>query len=131
MSDVPPDLSPGDPRPGAAWFNKLLAALRANRVVVSAGGELETRRTPSGTVVHFARYGSLFPGVTTSTVTARSGTTLGSGTVALHRLVPPSIVQSASVTAYWQGSATLISGTHVWVGVSDGYYAIISADCVI
>lgn len=129
--DIPRDLTPSDKRPGAAWFNQLLAAMRASQVRVSAGGELETRRTPAGTVVHFTRYGSLFPGVTTSTITARSGTTLGSGTVALHRIDPPSIVESAEVTAYWQGSSTIVTGTNVWVGLSDGYHVILSADCVI
>lgn len=129
--DIPPDLKPNDPRPGARWYNQLLAALRANRVVVSAGGELESRRTPSGTVVHFARYGNLFPGITDGTITAMSGSTLGSGPVVLYRIAPPVVVASAPQTAYWMGASTLASGTKVWIGVSDGYYVIVSAACLV
>ena len=127
--DCPADLSPSDKRPGAGWLNRLLAFVRSLVVRVSPGGELEARRTPSGTEIHFARYNCIKVAVTSGTISARSGSTPGSGTVVLRRLTPGSYIASATVTAYWADTTTIGSGVYVYVGLIDGYWSIISRAC--
>lgn len=127
--DIPRDLTPSDKRPGAAWFNQLLAAMRAMAPSVSAGGELELRRTPSGTSLHLARYDCIKVGLTSGTITARSGSTPGSGSVVLYRLRPGAFVASSTVTAYSASGDSIAGSTYVTVGLVDGYWCILSVDC--
>lgn len=128
-ADCPPDLTPNDRRPGAGWLNRLLAYVRSLVVRVSPGGELEARRTPSGTLIHLARYHCLFAGVTSGTITARSGSTPGSGSVVLYHLRPGSLAATKTVTAYSVSGDSIAGSTYVTVGLVDGYYLILSVDC--
>lgn len=124
-----PNFQPGDPFPRkAAWWNALLAWIRSLRLRVGTSGELEVRYTPSGTVLNFGRYNCIKVGVTSGTITARSGSTAGSGSVVLRAFVPSSYTAAETVTAYWAGQSSIPTSTYVVCGLIDGYWHVIVAD---
>lgn len=124
-----PNLRAGQPIPRSArWWNALLAWIRSLRVTVASSGELECRRTPTGTIISWGRYNCIKVGVTSGTISARSGSTPGSGSVVLRAFQPASYTAAETVTAYWAKDATLPSGVYVILGLIDGYWHIIVAD---
>jgi hypothetical protein len=82
------------------------------------------------TVVYNAPQASIFPGVATSAITARSGSTAGSGTFKTRSLSGTTLSDATTGLALSNNLATAVaSGTALMVGYDGAVYWLISADC--
>ncbi len=68
---------------------------------------------------------------TTSTVTARSGTTAGSGSATIYYRDGTTLTATAVTgqTVYNQFGTSVASGTYIWVSYVDDGFELISSDC--
>lgn len=124
------ELRPEDPRPGARWFNRLLAVVRSCRLTVPRQGELELRQTPAGQVLSFTRYRCLKIAKNgASIIGGRSGTTMGSGEVTLYSVTGSALVESGTVTAYNYTDDSVSANAYLMLGMVDGYWVVVSQDC--
>lgn len=100
---------------------------------LTAAAPLEITTGENGIAIGF--FGSLVGlelGVTTSTITTRSGTTLGSGTVTLKQATFSGslVTSSVSQTVYnYSTSKSVPNSTGVIIAKIHGVYIVIWADC--
>lgn len=125
---------PGDPFPTKAeWWNRLLDALRyCVNFQVDASNGLEFQTTATGGTLRIdpTRLGVLKLGrVTGSAITARSTTTLGSGSVVIQHLPKTVLTPGHTVTAYNFSDSTIAVDSYVSLGLIDGKWVILSVDC--
>lgn len=112
-------------------LNKLVDAI--NRQALTGGAGVNIQSTSNGTMISVpARYVG-YPAITTSSISARSGSTPGSGTVTLYLLDTSQALAATSttgVTVYSYSSAAISSGKYCWV-VQDpnGEWWVISVEC--
>jgi hypothetical protein len=86
---------------------------------------------PTGYKLHVnAPAPTIFPGVATSTITARSGSTAGSGTFKTRALAGSTLSDAVTGLAISSNLATAVaSGTALMVGYDGVVYWLLSADC--
>lgn len=126
-----PHFKKGDPL-SARLFNRLIEAIRKQRVTAVA--PLETKVGPAGTVIRWNGPRMVRYAKTTSTLSAISGSTLGSGTVQLYFRNPGLGTLSAmsdhtGEKCYNLTGSSVSSGTWCIVEWVDDAWAIVVADC--
>lgn len=87
----------------------------------ATGGTLRLDPTRLG-VLKLARVGG-------SAITARSSTTLGSGSVTIQHLPKTVLTAGHTVTAYNFSDSTIAANSYVSLGLIDGKWVILSVDC--
>lgn len=128
----PVKLKPGDELT-VAWLNAV-RNIAVEGSIADLGAGLKGNPTPNGWaigVAHNAAAGSVCK--TTSTITARSGTTVGSGTVDFYQRVGTTLTATGlSTTVYSYSSTTggVASGQYGWAQQDEvGDWWLISVDC--
>jgi len=120
---------------GARDLNKLLDAIE--RCIINPGQSsgLDISQSQGGTSLRVRPPTNRYLGVTSGTITARSGTTPGTGTVTLYLYSTSAGTVGTSgvnVTVYNFSSTTggIATSTYVWVEQDvDGNWWITSVDC--
>jgi hypothetical protein len=120
-------------RPSASIINRGVEALeRVEKITCGPG--LEMTNGPSGVVISL---GTSIPGrelaITTSTITTASGTTPGSGTVAIYQPVyggGAAVANTVTLTVYnWATNKSVPSSTNVMICKIHGVWFVDFADC--
>lgn len=136
MPDLLPEFSEGDPYPGASYFNTLRKLIyRALRIQVD-GVTMTAWQGSSGTMLA-ALGGSgdgIWIGKTSGAISARSGTTMGTGSVVRYKLVKVGSTVTLTTTSVtvsvWNYSGTSIADAkYCAVREVDGVPVVISAEC--
>ena len=135
MVEPPPELAADGPPPGAAWFRQLLAFCKSLRVTLDADSGIVGTAGPNGTSIGISLDRPIYHAQTTSTVSARSGATMGSGTFQLY--VDDGATGGTMLVAAGLPDQTGYSisgtsfGTGVWCLVArvNGRWKFVSADC--
>lgn len=112
-------------------LNKLVDAI--NRMALTGGAGVNIQSTSNGTMISVPGKYVGYPAITTSSISARSGATPGSGTVTLYLLSTAGALTATgttSVTVYSYASTAISSGKYCWV-VQDpnGEWWVISVEC--
>ena len=123
---------PGDPINASDW-NALIEMVLRNDIKVSAGCGLNISKTSNGTLISVPpRYNQRLA-KTSSTISARSGTTAGTGTVTPQKFDGTTIADSGypDITVYlFSSSASIASGKYCWIAQDlDGYWWITAVEC--
>lgn len=129
--DIPADVAPGDPISAGDW-NKLLAYLRRSRPLVGSGAGLKLSSSPFGTAYQVGRTSKGTLAYTTSTISARASTTVGSGTVYLCSTDGATITQdtAASITVLNFSGVAVSSSLYCWIEQDpDGWWWLVSVEC--
>lgn len=129
-----PRVRAGDPLSAAAW-NALVDALNRNRLLLGQDSGIDAQYTPFGTALRATAGGQAMTlALTSSAITARSGTTAGTGTATPKKFDGTTISSTgeADLTVYNFSAATggIASGLYVWLAADpDGYYWVTSVEC--
>lgn len=129
--DIPDDVEAGDPISAAAW-NKLLAYLRRSRVLAGPGSGLKLTTSPYGTAYQVNRTSKASLALTTSSISARSTTTPGSGLVHLCSTDGSDIVEdtAAEITVLNFSGTAADTGLYCWIEQDpDGWWWLVSVEC--
>jgi len=121
----------GDPITADDW-NALLDAVRRNEIRVPSDGSLSMQKGPTGTLLQVKTAGMGQPAVTSSTITARSGTMPGTGTVTPKYYDGSALASDGGdLTVYFfSASATIASGKYCWIQQDQfGEWWITSVEC--
>ncbi len=120
----------------AKWARQLQELVVRNSLDVSACTGLDIHQTSGGTVIAVTESSDLSPGIVSAgqDITARVGTTPGTGTVDLYDLDDSGILTNSGevVTVYSISSTTggVPTGTYVMVSEDgQGNWWLISVDC--
>jgi len=107
-----------------------LAIERALNITVGGAG-LEMARGQHGTSLWLKQYAILKYAVTTSTITALSGSTLGSGTITLYDRTTGATIAAGLTgqTCYSRFTTATPSGRGVIVAWVDGAWSLVAEDC--
>lgn len=122
---------PGDPITAEDW-NELVDAVRRNEIQESTACGLSIQKTPDGTLVRLGSSRLGRPAVTSSTITARSGTTPGTGTVTPLWYNGSALANDGSdlTVLFYSASASIGSGKYCWIQQDQrGIWWLISAEC--
>lgn len=114
----------------SAKLNELVDAINQNQV--TAGPGLKAFVSTAGTYLCGIRPARGQVAYTTSSITARSGTTAGSGTATLQFLSSTTITTTGipDVTAYSYSATAIASGKYCWVQQdTNGTWWVISVEC--
>ena len=128
--DYPKKVRKGDPILARDW-NILLDVVRENDIREGQGG-INVKKGYTGTTLSFTGTTRQQLALTSSTITARSGTTAGSGTVTPQTFDGTSISGAGQdVTVYlFSASASIASGKYCWIDQdAGGYWWIIAVEC--
>jgi len=129
MADPAPDLKPGDPL-RASVVNWLIGQVRkAMRFTVGPG--LAIQQGATGWHITMTRQTSTrLAKAGAGGIAARSGTTLGSGTVTFQRIGGTAITDTAETdTAYHYGQVAVGANAYITVRQVDGQWLVTSEDC--
>ncbi len=127
----------------AAWLNQIRSLVLRNRISLGVNSGLVMSESDGGKVLRTASSGATGQQLayTNGTITARSGTTPGAGTVYLVRYDGsvfqimngsggnPTITQA--VKSYSSTTGGIATGNYVWIAQNpaDLYWYVISVDC--
>lgn len=114
-------VKPGDTISAGAW-NELIDYINRSGLIVNQGSGLVAQETPDGTVLSLARGGQRFLCVANGNITARSGTTPGTGSVFLVTLSGTTLATTTVSYAVYNPSSSTMSSTH---GIDSGQYCLI------
>jgi enoyl-CoA hydratase/carnithine racemase len=135
VTDKPNPFKPGMNVLGQA-FLRALAELwdmaRRNRVILSPASGIAGRTTASGTVLSVpGAVGARYAVVQSPGLSARTGTTLGSGTIKLYARDGTTLggPAAAAVDCYNSLTASIATSAVVVVAWADGAWVAISGDC--
>ncbi len=127
-----PRVKEGDPISAGLW-NQLVDFVMRNRITFGQACGLEVQETPRGTLVRASRKWEIgYVAKTTSTITARSGSTAGSGTVQLQDFDGTSYSDAAEspLTVYLFSATSISSGKYCWVAPDPGgWWHVVSVEC--
>ncbi len=117
-----------------AWLNALRDTVLQNQITLGANCGLAMTQSPAGTALRVSSgSNSKQLAVTDGAITARSGTTAGTGTVFLTTFDGTDITTTAETLDVFNFSSTtggIATGTYVWVQQDDGgNYWITAVDC--
>jgi hypothetical protein len=116
------------------WLNQLRAIVLRNQIELGPNSGLAMLQTPTATVLRLANsvsFGQLV--VTDGTITARVGTTAGTGTVFATTFNGTTITTTGvEFTVYSYSSTTggIPTGSYCWMTPDEaGYLWVVSVDC--
>lgn len=128
-----PRFRKGDPFPSAQVLNDLVDRVRRQRLMAGQGTGVLINETPNGTTVRVAVQGGRRLAQTSTTITARSGTTAGTGTVAFASITASTAaiaVGSQTQSVFNFSANSLASGKYCWVEQDpDGNWWVVSIEC--
>lgn len=123
---------PGDPITAENW-NTLVETVQRNDLRTTSGSGLSIQKTSSGTTLQVVSSGGKGQiGKTSSTISARSSTTAGSGTVTPQSFDGTDLADDGDDVDVFNFSGTSIdSGKYCWYmeDESSGEYFIIAVEC--
>lgn len=123
---------PGDPITAENW-NALVETVQRNDLRTTSGSGLSIQKTSSGTTLQVVSSGGKGQiGKTSSTISARSSTTAGSGTVTPQSFDGTDLADDGDDVDVFNFSGTSIdSGKYCWYmeDESSGEYFIIAVEC--
>ena len=106
------------------------AANRLDAITGCAGVEVDKGKT--GIAIRFAQQISYVTWAKTGGggVSARSGATLGSGTVTVYQNLKGTLTATSMTVTAYNGSATAVAATtYIQLVYSDGFYSVFWEDC--
>lgn len=121
----------GDPITAEEW-NKLVDLVVRNEIRPSLSSGLDIQKAAFGTSLRVVGQLRQRLAYTSSTITARSGTTPGTGTVTPQRYDGSSLASDGQdLTVYsFSASASIASGKYCWIEQDPGgYWWVTAAEC--
>lgn len=125
----PKQASEGDELSAKQW-NEERQEIAKGLVAMRGHLGVETKQTPGGTIFSVTPERDRI-GKTSGTITARSGTTLGTGTVRLYVVNYDATISDSGidVTVKNYAGSTISTDKYVMLGIVDGLWLIKNAEC--
>jgi hypothetical protein len=125
-----------EPRPGdpitASWAASLVRFIRRNAINPIASPGLDVTQTADGTTIRLRNTPNRFVAKTSGGITARSGTTPGTGSVQVYDFDGSALASdgSATVTVYSFSGTAIDASKYCWIEQDpDGTWWITAVEC--